>query len=212
MLSLSTISTSFAGPAAVAPMRMPAVRMQAPSGPKFSPNTFVQTLPGITGPLGFFDPAGVCSDDKQEGTKTEGIVRYYREAELKQGRVAMLAAVGFPVAEVFHPLFGGNIVGPSINAFQQTPLQTFWPYVVGAIAFIEVFTVFPAMKDPSDEGFAVKSSHTAGDYGFDPLRLKPTDAAAYNKMAAKEINNGRLAMLAIAGMVAQELVTGKTLF
>ena len=31
-------------------------------------------------------------------------------------------------------------------------------------------------------------------------------------MATREINNGRLAMLAIAGMVAQELATGTKLF
>ena len=31
-------------------------------------------------------------------------------------------------------------------------------------------------------------------------------------MATKEINNGRLAMIGIAGMVAQELATGNKLF
>jgi len=221
MLSFNMLPTSFAGPIAFAPMRMPAVRMQdappevnvpAPKPPPFNPNKFVQTLPGITGPLGFFDPAGFCSGDNPEGSATEGKVRYYREVEVKHGRVAMLAALGFPVAEVFHPLFGGNIDVPSVVAFQQTPLQTFWPVVVGLIAVIEVFSIFPAMEDPNIEGWAIKKSHTAGDYGFDPLGLKPTNAAEYNEMATKEINNGRLAMLAIAGMVGQELATGKTLF
>ena len=41
---------------------------------------------------------------------------------------------------------------------------------------------------------------------FDPLGLKP------KAMQAKEINNGRLAMIAMAGMVVQELVTGNKLF
>ena len=38
--------------------------------------------------------------------------------ELKHGRVAMLAALGFPIAEQFHPLFGGEIDVPSYIAFQ----------------------------------------------------------------------------------------------
>ena len=47
-----------------------------------------------------------------------------------------------------------------------------------------------------------------GDLGFDPLGLKPSNAADLKSMATKEINNGRLAMIGIAGMVAQELVSG----
>jgi len=218
MLSLNILPTSFAGPVAFAPMRMPAVRMQdTPAAPpaaakKFNPNDFVRTLPGISGPFGYFNPAGFFSNGNEEGAATEGTVRYYRESELKHGRVAMLAAVGFPLAEVFHPLFGGNIDVPSFIAYQQTPLQPLWPAVVSVIGIIEVLTTFPAMEDAKVEDMAIKSSHTAGDFGFDPLGLKPKTAAEYNKMATKELNNGRLAMLAIAGMVGQELATGKTLF
>jgi len=48
--------------------------------------------------------------------------------------------------------------------------------------------------------------------GFDPLGLKPTDAAELKEMQTKELNNGRLAMIAAAGMIAQELATGNKLF
>jgi len=184
-----------------------------PDPKDFDPNAFVQTLPGITAPLGFFDPAGFCSNDNgADGSATEGKVRFYREVEVKHARVAMLAALGFPLAEQFHPLFGGNIDVPSYVAFQQTPLQTFWPVVVGVIAVIEVFSIFPAFENPNIEGWAIKSDHVAGDFGFDPLGLKPTDAAELKEMQTKELNNGRLAMIAIAGMVAQELATGKKIF
>ena len=47
-----------------------------------------------------------------------------------------------------------------------------------------------------------------GDLGFDPLGLKPTNDKDLKSMATKELNNGRLAMIGIAGMVAQELVSG----
>merc|ERR1719473_2166184 len=179
----------------------------------FDPNAFVQTLPGITAPLGFWDPAGFCaSSNGAEGTATEGKIRFYREVEVKHGRVAMLAALGYPLAEAFHPLFGGKIDGRSFDAFQQTPLQTFWPVVVFTIAVIEVFSIFPAFENPNIEGWAIKSDHVAGDYGFDPLGLKPSDLAELAAMQTKELNNGRLAMIAIAGMVAQELATGQKLF
>jgi hypothetical protein len=55
-------------------------------------------------------------------------------------------------------------------------------------------------------------SSCAGDLRFDPLGLKPKDAAAMKAMATKEINNGRLAMVAVIGIIVQELVTGKNTF
>merc|ERR1711907_552908 len=101
---------------------------------------------------------------------------------------------------------------PSYMGFQETPLQSFWPAVVLTIAVIEIFSVFPAFENPNIEGWAIKSDHVAGDYGFDPLGLKPSDPAELAEMQTKELNNGRLAMIAIAGMVVQELVTGSKLF
>ena len=229
MLSIATSSLSFAGPSALPLARaVPVITMQEGGpppvfsviedqvpmpDPEFDANAFAQTLPGITGPLGFFDPAGFCSNDNgAEGTATEGKVRFYREVEVKHCRVAMLAAFGYPLAEVFHPLFGGGINGPSFSAFQQTPLQTFWPAVVFTIAVIEVLSILPAFEDPNVEGWAIKTTHSPGDLGFDPLGLKPTDALELKEMQSKELNNGRLAMIAIAGMVVQEGVTGAKLF
>merc|ERR1711937_269825 len=111
---------------------------EAPAAPApFNGVEYAKSLPGVTGPLGFFDPLGFCSADDI----TEGKIRFYREVELKHGRVGMLAALGFVVGENFHPLFGGNIDAPSYLAFQETPLQTFWPVVVFAIAIPEVFSV-----------------------------------------------------------------------
>ena len=47
---------------------------------------------------------------------------------------------------------------------------------------------------------------------FDPLGLKPQNPAELLAMQNKEINNGRLAMIAAAGMIGQELATGNKLF
>merc|ERR1719284_125073 len=75
------------------------------AAPKFDGVAYAKSLPGVTEPLGFWDPLGFCSDEKL----TEGKLKFYREVELKHGRVGMLAALGFVVGENFHPLFGGPL-------------------------------------------------------------------------------------------------------
>merc|ERR1719486_1794904 len=122
----------------------------------------VEEMAGVTAPLGFFDPAGFTDG------ASEGKIRFYREVELKHCRVGMLAAVGFLLGEQFHPLWGGQIDTPSYLAFQQTPLQTFWPAVVFAIAIPEVFSVFSFNTPFGGEPWTVRSDHEAGNLGFDP--------------------------------------------
>jgi len=166
----------------------------------------VKEMSGITGPLGFFDPAGFSNGI------SDGRLRFYREVELKHGRLGMLAALGFLVAEQWHPLFGGDIDVPSYLAFQQTPLETFWGLVVGSIAIAEIYSVFTFNNPAGGEPWSIREDHKEGDYLFDPLNLAPTDPEEFKQMRNKELNNGRLAMLAAAGMISQELVTGQKLF
>jgi len=166
----------------------------------------VKDLAGITEPLGFFDPAGFS-----EGI-SEGRMRFYREVELKHCRIGMLAALGFLTAEQFHPLFGGDIDAPSYLAFQQTPLEKFWAFPVSCISILEVWSVFTFNNPAGGEPWSIRSDHKPGDFGFDPLKLKPEDPKEFLEMQNKELNNGRLAMLAAAGMIVQELVTGQKLF
>jgi hypothetical protein len=163
-------------------------------------------LAGISAPMDYFDPLGFST------TTTAGKLLFYREVELKHGRVAMLAALGFLVGEQFHPLFGGDVDVPSYIAFQQTPLENFWPAVVAAIAIPEIFSVFTFQDPAKGEMWAMKEDHVPGDLGFDPLGLKPKDPKEFKEMQNKELNNGRLAMIATAGMIAQELATGQKLF
>jgi len=169
-------------------------------------------LAGIGAPMDYFDPLGFAT------TVSAGKLLFYREVELKHGRVAMLAALGMLVGEQYHPLFGGDIDVPSYMAFQQTPLETFWPAVVTAIAIPEIFSVLK-FQDPTwsygtkpGEMWAMKTDQVPGDLGFDPLGLKPEDPKRFKATQTAELNNGRLAMMAAAGMIAQELVTGEKLF
>merc|ERR1719453_1118892 len=157
MLSIAAAAPSaFAMRAPLSSIKMQeavAVEPEIPEPAPFNGVTFAKTLPGITAPLDFFDPAGFCS---QEGV-TDGKIRFYREVEVKHARVAMLAAFGFPVAEQFHPLWGGDIDVPSYIAFQETPLQAFWPAVVVAIAIAEVFSVFSFQSPFGGETWSMRT-------------------------------------------------------
>jgi len=160
-----------------------------------------EDMAGITKPLGFWDPAGLSK---------KGNLAVYRNAELKHGRVCMLAVLGIIVTEEFHPFFDfwgdGPFVSAAASHFSATAQNNFWP----------AFWVMAAGHEMATElngGFNAEPKDRApGDYGFDPLNLKPTDPAELKIMQNKEINNGRLAMVASAGILVQELITGKKLF
>merc|ERR1719201_1754200 len=177
--------------------------MLSVSGREFDGEAFAKTLPGIREEAEFWDPLRYCS---QRGV-TEGKIKFYREVELKHGRLGMLAALGLVVGENYHPLFGGDIDVPAYLAFQQTPLQKFWPAVVLAVAVAEIYSVLSFEPVPGGKLWSIQSDHESGDLGFDPLDLKPTDPEELKKMQTDELTDGRLGMIAAAGMIAQELMT-----
>jgi len=179
-----------------------------PPAPKFC-----MGMAGSSAPFPDFDPLNFADG------QTANQLKLYRESELTHGRVAMLGVVGFAVGENFNPLFNGSITGPGINHFQQMP-GVFWTAVVFAIACAEGYRLTYGWVNPVDglndvienkEGsmWTLREGYAPGDLGFDPLKLKPTDAKELEELQTKELNNGRLAMFAIAGIVAQELVTGE---
>ena len=73
----------------------------------------VNGMVGDCAPLGFFDPLGFSKDASPETMKK------FREAELKHGRVAMLAAWGMITADKFHPLFDGKLSSNPLLAITQ---------------------------------------------------------------------------------------------
>jgi len=181
----------------------------APVKPAFS----AKNEAGVSGPFGFFDPFGISPIEKREFQK-------WRESELKHGRVAMLAVLGIFLAEKGFTFFGDVITGPAIYQYQQAdalfPAFTF--NVLGFALAVEGFNIIKGWESPEETAAlgevtaSLKKDYIAGDLKFDPLGFKPKSAADFKTIQTKEINNGRLAMLAAAGIVAQELVTGQSVF
>ena len=70
--------------------------------------------------------------------------------------------------------------------------------------------MFYGWRNPLEAPFTLNEDYQPGDLGFN-LYYDLT-AEQPNSMLDKELNNGRLAMIAALGMIAQELVTRHTLF
>merc|ERR1712124_37198 len=108
--------------------------------------------------------------------------------------------------------FDAQISGPGITHLAQVP-PAFWILLTIAIGMAEQQRAKVGWVEPEDvpidQPGLLREDYVPGDIGFDPLNLKPTDPEEFRTMQTKELQNGRLAMLAAAGFLAQELVDGK---
>jgi len=155
-------------------------------------------MPGQIKPLMFWDPLKLADGSIN---LPEGRLYFYREAELKNGRTAMLAVLGIVVGSQFHPFYEGATPYTSPVASHFTPeiAQHFWVSLAIVCGLAELFSYPDKSKPP-------------GDLGFDPLGLKPTNEKDFLEMQNKELANGRLAMISYAGIIGKELLTGEKVF
>ncbi|KAL9139511.1 Light-harvesting complex [Amphidinium carterae] len=165
---------------------------------------------GVTPPMGYFDPLGLSSD----GDKKTFIRR--RKSELKNGRVAMWACMGWIVPEWYR--FPGELSPSSGLKFSEIPngmaalkaLPTeAWAQMGAFVALLELGPLW------QDESRAPGDFKTCAKYGFPMFFVggregSDSDPVKNQYSLNSEINNGRLAMMAITGMVFQNGITGTT--
>ena len=165
-------------------------------------------LPGAIEPLGFFDPLGLSKDADLD------TVKRYREAEVMHGRVAMLATVGYLIAENTPTImYHGDTLSPMANnQLAETPVSLILPLFV-IINVAEAWRSINGWVDPQEALWTLRKGYYPGAIGFDFAGWAPqNDSEAFARMATRELSNGRLAMIAAAGMCVQELVTDQPLF
>lgn len=131
---------------------------------------------------------------------------YLREAELKHGRICMLAWTGFVVVDL------GFRIYPLPEAWEGLTSATAHDPLVeyGALGNIALFAGLLEMVSYIGVAQMLQGSgREPGDFGLDPLNiLKGKSTEEVNRWKLKELKNGRLAMLAFSGVVTQSVLTG----
>jgi len=165
-----------------------------------------------------------------EDADTDG-VKWFQNAEIKHGRIAMVAVIGFWVQKlgVHFPLY----LGPSgSNAFHPNDSANWLLSTTTGTSFAEIAQASPldAISMVPNQGwfqiflFAgwfeciaynrqwAEGREIPGDYGFDPLGFTKKEGGiagkGFESLRMKEIKNGRVAMLTISAWVANEAIPG----
>ncbi|CAM6118441.1 unnamed protein product [Calypogeia fissa] len=166
-----------------------------------SPAYLDGTLAGDNG----FDPLGLGEDPEA--------LKWYVQAELQNGRWAMLGIAGILIPEV---LTKAGILNVPVW-FEAGKVEYFAPastlFVIEFILFHYVeIRRWQDIKYPgsvSQDPFFKNYSLPPGEVGYPGGPFNPLNFPASPEYKEKEIANGRLAMLAFLGCVIQYNLTGK---
>eukprot|EP00933_Yihiella_yeosuensis_P024241 TRINITY_DN1877_c0_g1_i3.p1 TRINITY_DN1877_c0_g1~~TRINITY_DN1877_c0_g1_i3.p1 ORF type:complete len:503 (-),score=105.82 TRINITY_DN1877_c0_g1_i3:117-1430(-) len=169
--------------------------------PEYSPAVpymrYPSRLAGWVGGEKGFDP--LCVTDALP-------VYWMREAELKHGRVCMLASVGW-IATDLGLRFSDNPVfqdATTITAHDKALNAGYMLEMFGVVGIIELYGTFLLWQGTWRHFY-----REAGDF-FIGKQFLPKDKEAEKSMKLKELENGRLAMLAFSGMATQAVITQQT--
>ena len=150
---------------------------------------------GTTKPLQFFDPLNLSEKDER--------LTFFREAELKHGRIAMVSSLLIPLFDKMDE----NVLG--IYGFDHFPTNVKMS-IIGSMFMSEFTSMIYGWENPIEKPFTLKPFYQPGDLGFQTPSQTSEDE--YDILMDKELNNGRLAMIGTVGMIVQQLVTQQHLF
>jgi len=158
---------------------------------------------GVQAPVGFWDPAGYTLDGNSE------LFNRRRETELKHGRVAMLATLGYIVPEFTR--FPGALSPSQGLDFSSVPNGLAALSQVPTSGWLQIFLFLGLMETawiPIDPSRAPGDRARCGVLGVPNGAGAMKDDALRQKKLSAELANGRLAMMAVIGMFFQDGLTG----
>mmetsp|Transcript_15220 Transcript_15220/g.32205 ORF Transcript_15220/g.32205 Transcript_15220/m.32205 type:complete len:463 (+) Transcript_15220:250-1638(+) len=134
------------------------------------------------------------------------ILRDYREAEIRHGRLAMLAAVIWPLQEILDRIFIPNSYG-STTVIYGGPTLPFLPLLMTFfmlnLGYLDIYSS-EIKENESGDAFL------PGECFWDPLCvLEGAPDSMKRNMQEREILNGRAAMIAVAAYIFEEAMTHK---
>ena len=145
-----------------------------------------ETVVGIVAPTGYFDPLGLSKG------KSDEVMAHYREAELKNGRVAMAACLGWYItAAGVHPAFNSALSSDPLAAAKELPAVGWIQFVLGCGA-IEWMA----------EQIKKRPGYVPGDVLGAAYWVDDSDEG-WVDYQNRELSNGRLAMVAIMGIIGK---------
>jgi len=129
-------------------------------------------------------------------------VKYARAAELANGRVAMLATVGWLFPKYVAHFEGTVTVDDPIAAVGQADLE-WWAQFVALCGVFELYKYKQELN-----GKTATPGVDGGIPVYDIMEIYPNDEAKRKDMELKELKNGRLAMIGIAGFAIEHYLPG----
>jgi len=151
---------------------------------------------GAMAPLGFWDPIGICNDNSKEKFDL------LREYELTHGRVSMLAVVGYLTTAAGIRFPGAGDVPAGFKSMDYLLASKDGQNILlQMLAFMAVATIVNRDADWIDNEAEFVGDYRNGalDFGWDKF-----DAETKLKKRSIELNNGRAAMMGIAGLFYHE--------
>mmetsp|Transcript_1528 Transcript_1528/g.2153 ORF Transcript_1528/g.2153 Transcript_1528/m.2153 type:complete len:197 (-) Transcript_1528:194-784(-) len=169
------------------------------SGPSTSLAGAVDSMAGkidFRGEAALFDPLGLSAT-------YEPFLPFFREAELRHGRTAMLAVLGMIVPDFVRvpgDMYSFAAVPNTVDAHDALISQGPMLQLLVWISLWDTIVTAPAVAA------TMKGEREAGDFAWN--LVKPSDPVKYAKKVDAELRNGRLAMMATGGIFTQSIITG----
>jgi len=141
--------------------------------------------------------------------------QFVKEAEIKHGRMSMLAWSGIWATHVGGLGLGMHIPGMPVEPDWTKAFDVLSQEQPALVASVIVFIAIAEGESVGHSGdnFRGKGTKVPGDFGLDPVGMKTKlSAEEYERYTQVEMTQGRAAMLGMASMFAFESIPGSVPF